>query len=338
MNLTTRYLGLELAHPFLAGASPLVDDLDVVRRLEDAGSSAIVMHSLFEEQLTAEQLLFHRIVEGPGESSPEAATYFPEPPDFALGPDQYLEQIRRIKEAVAVPVIGSLNGHTRGGWLGHARLIEEAGADALELNLYAIPSDLTRSGETVEREQLDIVAGVVETVRIPVAVKLSPWYSAFGHFAVRVVEAGAAGLVLFNRFYQADLDPEQLEIRPTLRLSDSDELLPRLTWIGLLAGRVDASLAVTGGVHRVIDAVKSIMAGADVVQMVSGLLRHGPELLGSVRDGFRQWLHDHEYESLEQARGSMSLLRCPDPTSFERAQYLKVLRGWRSDQLPAAER
>ncbi len=337
MKLTTRYLGLELAHPFMAGASPLVDDLDTVRRLEDAGSSAIVMHSLFEEQLTAEQLLTHQAMETPAESSAEARTFLPDPPDFALGPDEYLEQIHRIKEAVDVPVIGSLNGYTPGGWLDYARLIEEAGADALELNLYAIPTDLTRSGAEVEREQLEIVSGVARTIRIPVAVKLSPWYSAFGHFALQVVDAGAAGLVLFNRFYQADVDPEQLEVRPSLRLSDSNELLPRLTWIALLAGRVEASLAITGGVHRAIDAIKAVMVGADAVQMVSGLLRHGPELLGFVRDGFAKWLQDHEYESLEQARGSMSLLRCPDPASFDRAQYLKVLRGWRSGQLPVVE-
>jgi dihydroorotate dehydrogenase (fumarate) len=330
MKLTTRYLGLELAHPFMAGASPMVDDLGLVRRLEDAGSAAIVMHSLYEEQLTGEALATHRALEREAESFAEARTFLPEPPDFALGPDEYLEQIRRIKAAVRVPVIASLNGHTPGGWLEHARLMQDAGADALELNLYAIPTDLARSGDVVEREGIEIVRSVAGAVRLPVAVKLSPWYSALGHFAVRVVEAGAQGLILFNRFYQADIAPEELEVRPTLRLSDSGELLPRLTWLAVLAGRVPASLAVTGGVHTPLDAVKSVMAGADVVQMVSALLRHGPERLRVVREEFARWLEEHEYESLDQLRGSMSQLRCPDPSAFERAQYLKVLRGWKA--------
>lgn len=329
MRLTTRYLGLELAHPFMAGASPMVDDLGLVRRLEDAGSAAIVMHSLYEEQLTGEALATHRALERVAESFTEATRFLPEPPDFALGPDEYLDQIRRIKAAVGVPVIASLNGHTPGGWLEHARLMQEAGADALELNLYALPTDLERPGETIEREAIGIVRSVVGAVRIPVAVKLSPWYSALGHFAAAVVQAGARGLVLFNRFYQADIDPEALEVRPTLRLSDSGELLPRLTWAAVLAGRIPASLAVSGGVHTALDAVKAVMAGADVVQLVSALLRDGPEQLRVVRDQFASWLAGHEYESIDQVRGSMSQLRCPDPTAYERAQYLKVLRGWK---------
>jgi dihydroorotate dehydrogenase (fumarate) len=329
MKLTTRYLGLELAHPFMAGASPMVDDLGLVKRLEDAGSAAIVMHSLYEEQLTDEALATHRALEREAESFAEATTFLPEPPDFALGPDEYLEQIRRIKAAVRVPVIASLNGHTRGGWLEYARLMQDAGADALELNLYAIATDLAHPGDAVEREAIEIVRSVVEAVHIPVAVKLSPWYSALGYFASRVVATGAKGLILFNRFYQSDIEPDELEVRPTLRLSDSGELLPRLTWLAVLAGRVPASLAVTGGVHTALDAVKAVMAGADVVQMVSALLRHGPERLRVVREEFASWLVGHEYESIEQLRGSMSQLRCPDPTAYERAQYLKVLRGWK---------
>jgi dihydroorotate dehydrogenase (fumarate) len=329
VKLATRYLGLELAHPFMAGASPMVDDLGLVKRLEDAGSAAIVMHSLYEEQLTGEALATHRALERVAESFVEATSFLPEPPDFALGPDEYLEQIRRIKSAVRVPVIGSLNGHTPGGWLEYARLMQDAGADALELNIYTIPTDLTRTGEVVERGVLDIVRSVVPTVGIPVAVKLSPWYSAVGHLAGRVVESGAKGLVFFNRFYQSDIDPEALEVRPTLRLSDSGELLPRLTWIALLAGRLPASLAVSGGVHTARDAVKAVMAGADAVQMVSALLRDGPERLQVVREEFTSWLVGHEYESIDQLRGSMSQLRCPDPTAYERAQYLKVLQAWR---------
>lgn len=327
--LATTYLGLELAHPFMAGASPMVDDLDLVKRLEDAGSAAIVMHSLYEEQVTGEALATHRAIERPAESSAEATTYLPEPPDFALGPDEYLEQIRRIKETVDVPVIGSLNGSTQGGWLDYAGLMQEAGADALELNIYTIPTALDRPGVAEEDAEIAIVRSVTAAVSIPVAVKLSPWYSALGAFASRVVEAGAQGLVLFNRFYQADIAPEELEVRPTLRLSDSNELLLRLTWIALLAGRIDASLAVTGGVHTPLDAVKAVMAGADTVQMVSALLRNGPEWLTAIREGFTNWLRDHEYESLDQLRGSMSLLRCPDPASYSRKQYLRVLREWR---------
>lgn len=329
MKLTTRYLGLELAHPFMTGASPMVDDLGLVKRLEDAGSAAIVMHSLYEEQLTGEALATHRALERETESYVEATTFLPEPPDFALGPNEYLDQIRRIKGAVQVPVIASLNGHTLGGWLEHARLMQDAGADALELNIYAIPTDLHRSGDAVEREAIEIVRTVVAAVEIPVAVKLSPWYSALAHFAARVVDAGAQGLILFNRFYQPDIDPEELEVRPALRLSDSSELLPRLTWIAVLAGRIPASLAVTGGVHTALDAVKAVMAGADVVQMVSALLHHGPERLRLVREEFTSWLVGHEYESIDQLRGNMSQRRCPDPTAFERAQYLKVLRGWK---------
>ncbi|HEX9893747.1 MAG TPA: dihydroorotate dehydrogenase-like protein [Gemmatimonadales bacterium] len=329
MNLATTYLGLKLPHPFMAGASPMVDDLDLVRRLEDAGSAAIVMHSLYEEQLAREELATHRAMEPHAQAFAEAASYWPSPAAFALGPNEYLEQIRRIKVAVAVPVIASLNGSTAGGWLRYAALMEDAGADALELNLYAIPTDLTRAGAAVEQSGIEIVQAVVSQVRIPVAVKLSPWYSAFGHFARQIDAAGAGGIVLFNRFYQADIDPEQLEVRSRLKLSHSGELLPRLTWLGILSGQIQASLAVTGGVHTATDAVKAVMAGADAVQLVSALLRHGPERLSLVREGFRQWLIEHEYEGIDQLRGSMNLRRCPDPAGFERAQYLHVLQSWR---------
>ncbi|MEZ4588950.1 MAG: dihydroorotate dehydrogenase-like protein [Gemmatimonadales bacterium] len=328
MNLATRYLGIDLAHPFVAGASPLVDDLGLVRQLEDAGAAAIVMHSLYEEQLTIEQLSTHRAIDRTADSSFEAGSYFPQPADFRLGPDEYLEQLRRIKATVGVPVIASLNGATPGGWLDYARLMEQAGADALELNLYSIPTDLARSAALVETEQLEIVRTVVDSVRLPVAVKLSPWYSSLGNFARAVDEAGASGLVLFNRFYQADIDVDELEVRPVLRLSSSMELLPRLTWLAILYGKVRASLAVTGGVHTAVDAVKAVMAGADLVQMVSAVLQHGPEWLVNVRNGFAKWLTDHEYESVDQLRGSMSMARCPDPAAFERTQYLKVLRTW----------
>jgi dihydroorotate dehydrogenase (fumarate) len=313
----------------MAGASPLVDDLDMVRRLEDAGSAAIVMHSLYEEQLTGEQLATSHHMEKGEESFVEAQTFLPRPPRFALGPDEYLEQIRKIKAMVGVPVIGSLNGVTMGGLLQYGRLIEEAGADALELNLYYLPTDEAEDGASIERRTVEIVRRVVASIRIPLAVKLSPFYSSLPNLARELDGAGARGLVIFNRFYQPDIDPEQLETVPALHLSDSSELLLRIRWLAILYGRVRASLAVTGGVHDTIDAVKAVMAGASAVQLVSALLRHGPERLKVVREGFGRWLADHEYESVEQMRGSMSLLRCPDPAAYERTGYMTVLQSWR---------
>ncbi|RMH20055.1 MAG: dihydroorotate dehydrogenase-like protein, partial [Acidobacteria bacterium] len=313
MELTTTYLGLELPHPFMPGASPLVDDLGGVRALEDAGAAAIVMHSLFEEQLSGEQLATHHHLEAPAESFAEALSYLPEPAAFALGPEAYLEQIRRIKEAVGVPVIASLNGTTLGGWLAYAELIAEAGADALELNVYRLAGDPRLSGAAIELETLKMVRAVRQQVAIPLAVKLAPFYTSIAHFARQLADAGADGLVLFNRFYQADVDVEALEVVRTLRLSDPSELLLRLRWLALLYGRIDASLAVSGGVHRVVDAVKAVMCGAAAVQVTSALLARGPAYLGELRRGFVAWLEEHEYASIDQLRGSMSLARCPDP-------------------------
>ncbi len=326
--LTTSYLGLHLAHPFMAGASPLVDDLGMVRRLEDAGSAAIVMHSLYEEQIIGEALALPQLLEEPAESSAEARSYFPRRPEFALGPDEYLEQVWRIRQAVRVPVIGSLNGMTPGGWLSWARLIQDAGADALELNLYGLSTDPTESAAVIEDRAVDVVRSVAHGVTIPVAVKLSPFYSALPHLARRLSEAGARGLVLFNRFYQADIDPEALEVRPLLHLSRSEDLLLRLRWLAILSATGDTELAVSGGVHTAVDAVKAVMAGAQVVQVVSALLAHGPEHLAGLREEFQRWVHAHEYESLDQMRGSMNLRHCPDPRAFERMSYLRVLQGW----------
>jgi len=328
MNLETRYLGLRLAHPLMPGASPLVDDLGTVRRLEDAGAAAIVMHSLFEEQILGELESVERMA-AHGDSFGEAQSYLPEPPAFVLGPDQYLEQIRRIKAAVAVPVIASLNGVTAAGWLHYARAIEAAGADALELNVYHVATDVTETAGHVERRVLAVLRAVRDAVRIPVAVKLSPYFSAVAHFAGELRAAGADGLVLFNRFYQPDIDVEALEVVPRLRLSDSSELTLRLRWLAILHGRLGLSLAASGGVHRAEDALKAVLAGAHAVQMVSALLQQGPEALTLARDGLAAWLDQHEYESLAQAQGSMSLLRCPDPEAFERANYLRVLQSWR---------
>lgn len=328
MNLATEYLGFALPHPFMVGASPMVDDLSMVRRLEDAGAAAIVMRSLYEEQLTGEQMATMHFLESPANSFAEAATYLPQPRDFALGPDEYLNQLRKVREAVSIPVIGSLNGVTPGGWLSCARLIEEAGAHAVELNLYGLPTDPAEDAWTIERQGVELVREVVEKVRIPVAVKLSPFYSAFANFARQLDAAGARGLVLFNRFFQADIDPENLDVQHQLHLSESSELTLRLRWLAIVSGRVRASLAVTGGVHDSLDAVKAVMAGAHAVQMVSALLRHGPERLRAVREGFARWLEEHEYESVAQMRGNMSLLRCPDPRTFERLHYIQTLQSW----------
>jgi dihydroorotate dehydrogenase (fumarate) len=330
MNLSTTYMGFELAHPLIPGASPLVDNLDTVRQLEDAGAPMIVMHSLFEEQLTQEEMNVTRALEMPKESFAEALSYLPEPEEFTLGPDEYLGQIRKIKSAVAVPVIGSLNGTTEGGWLRYARLIEQAGADGLELNLYELATDFDVSGGQVEQRALDVARAVRDAVTIPVAVKLSPFYSSLAHFARRLDDLGVNALVLFNRFYQPDIDIEQLEVQRLIHLSGPSELLLRLRWLAILSGRLRASLAATGGVHSATDAVKAVMAGAHAVQMVSALLARGPAFLGEVREGLARWLEQHEYDSLRQLQGSMSLLRCDNPRAYERANYIRLLQSWQT--------
>jgi dihydroorotate dehydrogenase (fumarate) len=328
MDLSTTYLGFDLPHPFMPGASPLVDDFDTVRRLEDAGAAAIVMHSLFEEQIAREQMAVARFLDVPSESFAEALTYLPRPETFALGPEEYLEHIHKLKATVSVPVIASLNGATDGGWLGYSRLLENAGADALELNVYFLPADFNESSEMVERRTLQMLEAIKHSIGVPVAVKLSPFYTSLPYFARRLAERGADGLVLFNRFYQPDIDVETLEVAPTLRLSDSSELLLRLRWLAILSGRVPVSLAVSGGVHSALDAVKAIMAGADAVQVVSTLLRHGPEQLAHLRRDLALWLEEHEYDSLAQMKGSMNLLRCPNPAAHERANYMTILQSW----------
>jgi dihydroorotate dehydrogenase (fumarate) len=329
MDLSTTYLGFELPHPFMPGASPLADDIDMVRRLEDAGASAIVLRSLFEEQITREQFGLVENVLAHEESFAEALSYLPSASEFVFGPDRYLEQIRRIKAMVGVPVIASLNGTTAEGWLRYAALMQEAGADALELNFYHVATDPRESGAEVERRLLDAARIVKENVRIPVAVKLSPFFSALPHLAHQLDGLGADGLVLFNRFYQPDIDPEALEAVARLQLSTSQALLLRVRWLAILSGHVGASLAVSGGVHTALDALKAIMAGAHAVQMVSLLLEHGPGMLAIVRHDLTRWLEDHEYESLRQAQGSMNLQRSPDPAAFERGNYMRVLQTWR---------
>jgi dihydroorotate dehydrogenase (fumarate) len=330
MDLSTTYLGLKLSSPILPGASPLVDDLDKVRRLEDAGAPAIVMHSLFEEQITRE-LGTMRDIELHSESFAEATSYFPAPDDFALGPDQYLEQVRRIKDAVSLPVIASLNGTTESGWIEYAHLIQDAGADALELNTYQLATSLWRAGETIEEEMLRVVAAVKHAVRIPIAVKLSPFYTSVAHVARQLDELGVNGLVLFNRFYQPDIDVEELTVVPRLALSDSSELLLRIRWLAILHGRLQASLSLSGGAHTPLDVAKGIVAGADTVQVVSALLAYGPAHIRSLREGLAAFMVLHEYESLAQMKGSMSLASCPDPSAFERANYMRVLQTWRPE-------
>lgn len=329
MDLSTNYLNLKLPHPLIVGASPLVDDLDDVKAVADAGAAAIVMHSLFEEQITLEQEHTLRSIESAEESSAEALAYFPKATDYRLGPDQYLEQIAKVKKVSGLPVIGSLNGTTDSGWLRYAKLIEQAGADALELNVYFVATDPKQSGEMIEARTLDILKTVKKSITIPVAVKLSPFYSSLPHFAQRLDALGVDGLVLFNRFYQPDLDLEKLSAVPSLRLSDSSELLLRLRWLAILSGKVKAKLAVSGGVHTTEDALKAVMTGASAVQLVSGILKNGAQIISVLRKGLEDWLTEHEYESLAQARGSMSLEKTPDPSAFERANYMKVLASWK---------
>jgi dihydroorotate dehydrogenase (fumarate) len=308
MKLTTRYLGLVLDHPFMPGASPLTDSLGSVRQLEDAGASAIVMRSLFEEQILHERF---------GSSG------------FAFGPDRYLEQLRRIKACVSVPVIASINGTTTEGWLKYARLLQRADADAIELNFYHLGTDPAEDAASVEGRLLDIVAVLKESIAIPLAVKLSPFYSSLPNLAARIESIGAQGLVLFNRFYQADIDPDNLETVPLLHLSTSDELLLRLRWLAILSGSYRGSLAITGGVHQPIDAVKAIMAGADAVQMVSALLQNGVQHLAAVRDGVSRWGDEHGYESIDQIRDNMSLAHSAHPHASERQNYLRILQSWK---------
>jgi dihydroorotate dehydrogenase (fumarate) len=326
MDLSTTYMGFKLPHPLMPGASPLVDDLETVKRLEDAGAPLIVMHSLFEEQIVNEELYFTHALEHGGDSTPEALSYFPRPADFALGTEEYLEQIARIKRITSVPVIASLNGTTEGGWLAYAGLIEQAGADGLELNIYDVAADPKETGQRMETRALSVIRAVRDSLSIPIAVKLSPFYSSIANFAWRVDQLGVEALILFNRFYQPDIDIENLEaIR--VNLSSPADLLLRLRWMALLHGKLRASLACTGGVHTATDAIKAVMAGADAVQMVSALLQRGPAYLRQVREDMERWLEEHEYESLIQMRGSMSLARCANPKAYERANYMRILQS-----------
>jgi dihydroorotate dehydrogenase (fumarate) len=327
IDLKTNYLGLQLRTPLVASASPLSQEIDSIRHLEDAGASAVVLYSLFEEQLRQESIeLEQHLAEGT-DSFAEASSFFPQPDEFRLGPEGYLNHIHRAKKAVSVPIIASLNGTSVGGWTQYAKLIEQAGADALECNIYSIAADPELTSSQIEQQYLDILRAVKSVVKIPVAVKLSPFFSNMANMAKRLDEAGADALVLFNRFYQPDINLDELEIQPSVLLSTPQALRLPLTWIGILYGRIRPNLAATSGVHGPEDVVKLLMVGADVTMLCSTLLRNGIDHLGNIEAGLLEWMEKHEYESVQQMKGSMSQIRCPNPSAFERAQYMKAVKS-----------
>jgi len=328
MDLSTTYMGLRLKNPLVPSAGPLTADLDSIRQLEDAGASAVVLHSLFEEQLKHEAAALDHHLSAGTESFAESLSYFPEPHEFRLGPEEYLEHIRKAKAAVDIPVIASLNGVSVGGWTDYARQMQQAGADALELNVYLVATDVNLTAAAVEAQYLDILAAVKRVVTIPVAMKLSPFFSATGAMCRRLDEAGADGLVLFNRFYQPDIDLEKLEVFPNLVLSTPHEMRLPLRWIAILYKRIRASLAATTGVATAHDVLKLVMAGADVTQLCSVLLRKGPGELRVILNELTAWMQEHEYESLAEMKGSMSQCAVADPAAFERANYLRILAGY----------
>jgi dihydroorotate dehydrogenase (fumarate) len=325
MDLSTTYLGLKLRTPLVASASPLSEEIDRLKQMEEAGASAVVLYSLFEEQLRQDSAELAHHMEHGTESFAEALTYFPEPEEFRLGPEEYLKHIAKAKEAVGLPIIASLNGSSVGGWTDYAKGIEQAGADALELNIYYIPTDMDLTSARIERTYLDIVKAVKSTVTIPVAVKLSPFFTNFANMAKRLDQAGANGLVLFNRFYQPDIDLETLEIKPNILLSTPMAMRVPLRWIALLHGRLRANLAATSGIHRASDVLKMLMAGADVTMLCSTLIRHGVRQIGVIERDLVAWMEEHEYTSVSQLKGSLSQKNCADPSAFERAQYMKAI-------------
>jgi len=327
MDLKTTYLGLELANPIVSGSCPLGASLDTIRHLEDAGAAAVVLPSLFEEEIMG-AVQAQMEMESAGAGFAEASSYIPNPDGYHVGPDKYLDHLRAAKEAVSIPIIASLNGTTPGGWTGYAKKMQDAGADALELNTYYLATNAGELGSDVEKRTLDIVESVREAVSIPVAVKLSPFFSSLANFAKQLKEQGANGLVIFNRFYQPDLDIEELEVVPNLRLSTADELRLRLRWLAILSSQVEMSLAATGGAHSAVDVIKAVMAGAHSVQMVSALLIHGPEHITRTLEAIDFWLNEHEYESLRQMQGSMNMDKVPDAAKLTRANYMKMLDSW----------
>ena len=330
MDLSTTYLGLKLRTPLVPAASPLSEEISSIKEMEDHGASAVVLYSLFEEQLRQDSIELAKHLQHGTESYAEALTYFPEPEEFRLGPEEYLKHIQKAKQAVRIPIIASLNGSSAGGWTSYAKSIQEAGADALELNIYYIPTDMEKTSLDIEQNYLDILKSVKSAISIPVAVKLSPFFTNFANMAKRLDQAGANGLVLFNRFYQPDIDLESLEIKPNILLSTPMAMRVPLRWIAILFGKLRANLAATSGIHRASDVLKMLMAGADVTMLCSTLLRHGSRQIGVIERDLVAWMEEHEYKSITQMKGSLSQKNCPEPSAFERAQYMRAI-----SQLPA---
>jgi len=328
LDLTTTYLGLHLKNPLVASASPLSRKIDSARRLEDAGAAAIVMYSLFEEQITHDSHELNHYLERGTHAFAESLSYFPDLEHYNLGPEPYLEHLHSLKQAVDIPVIGSLNGISSGGWLDYAHKIEQAGADALELNIYYLPTDVDLDASELEESYVQLVRDVRSRIKLPIALKLSPFFTSLPHIAKRFVEAGANGLVLFNRFYQPDFDLEELEVIPNLELSTPHELRLPLRWIAILYGRIAADFALTSGVHTAQDVLKAMMAGANVAMMTSTLLQNGTGRLMHILNDLQEWMEAHEYESITQMRGSMSQRAVADPAAFERANYMKALNSF----------
>ncbi|MFY7802405.1 MAG: dihydroorotate dehydrogenase-like protein [Limnoraphis robusta] len=333
MDITTTYLGLNLRSPLVpSAAAPLSEDLDNIKRLEDAGAGAVVLHSLFEEQLLREKFELQHHLEYGTESFAEALTYFPEPDEFHVGPELYLDHIQQAKQAVQIPIIASLNGFSSGGWVEYAKLMQDAGADAIELNIYYVPTDFNMSGAQVEQNYIDTLREVKAEVNIPVTVKLSPFFSNLANMAKQLDEAGADGLALFNRFLQPDINPEELEVEPGSILSHSQAMRLPLRWIAILYGRINADLAATSGVQRGRDAIKLLMSGAKVTHVCSALLRHGIPYIQVMEQEMKHWMEEHEYESVKQMQGSMSQLHCEDKSAYERAQYMKAITSYQPER------
>ena len=329
MDITTTYLGLKLKSPIVSSAGPLSEKISNIREMEDAGAGAVVLYSIFEEQIEHEQLELHHHTSLHTESFAEATTYLPEPFEFKLGPDEYLNHIRKAKEAVDIPIIASLNGKSIGGWTDYAKKMEQAGADALELNIYLLPTDAKKSGSEIEKTYVDIVKAVKSNVKIPFAVKMHPFFSSTSYMATELSNAGASGLVMFNRFYQPDIDLETLDVVPNVILSTPMAMRLPLRWIAMLYGKVNADLAATSGIYSAEDVLKMVMAGAKVTQMLSALLKFGIGHIADVTTNLKAWMEEKEYESIEQMRGSMSYMNVDDPAKFERANYMKVLNSYK---------
>jgi len=331
VDLKSRYLGLELRNPIVASASPLTASIDSLKRLADAGVAAVVLPSLFEEQIEHDEMAAHNLMLTGAELSPEARGFFPEMQQYNTGPDQYLKLIGEAKKTLSVPVIPSLNGYTPGGWTRIAKQFEDAGADAIELNIYFLATDPADASADIEKRYIDLVESVSNMVSVPVAVKVSPYFSAMANMAARLTAAGASGLVLFNRFVQPDIVLDELAVAPHLVLSNSDELRLALRWIAILRGRVQTSLAATGGAHTPEDVLKLLLAGADCVAIASSLLKNGPAHVGTLLRGVEKWMHEREYTSVAQMKGSLSQRSCPDPAAFERNNYMKALTSYTGD-------